>query len=49
MPAVDPLRTLLVEDSRNVAARMAAVGYSEDETQWSMELCPPSGSTERPD
>ncbi len=31
MPAVDTLLALLVEDTRNISARMAAACYSEDE------------------
>lgn len=31
MTAVDTLLTLLLEDNRNIAARMAAAGFSEDE------------------
>ena len=46
MSAVDQLLTLLVEDSRNIAARMAAAGHSEDETRGAWNYARQAGYTE---
>ena len=45
MPAVDTLLTLLVEDTRNIAAGMAAAGYSEDETRGAWNYARKAGYT----
>ena len=46
MPAVDTLLTLFLEDSRNIAARMAAAGYSEDEIRGAWNYARQAGYTE---
>ena len=46
MPAVDTLLILLIEDTRNIAARMAAAGYSEDETRGASNCARKPGYTE---
>lgn len=43
MPAVDTLLTLLVEDTRNISASMAAAGFSEEEIRGGVELRPAGG------
>ena len=46
MPTVDTLLTLLVEDSRNIAARMAAAGLTQDETRGAWNYARQAGYTE---
>jgi hypothetical protein len=46
MPAVDTLLTLLVEDARNIATRMAAAGFSEDELSGAWNYARQAGYTE---
>jgi hypothetical protein len=44
--AVDQLLLFLLEDNRNVAARMAAAGYSEDEIRGAWHYAREAGFTE---
>lgn len=46
MSVVDTLLRLLVEDSRNVSARMAAAGYSEAEVRAAWHYARQAGYTE---
>ena len=46
MPAVDTLLTLLLEDTRNISARMAAAGFSEDEIRGAWNYARQAGYTE---
>lgn len=46
MPAFDTLLTLLLVDTRNIPARMAAGGYTEDETRGAWNYARQAGYAE---